>query len=92
MQLPRARSSVIVQEDSEDFFLVDTEGGEVFQINATAARIFSLCQRGASLDDAIAALAEGLSIDGQEALIREDVEETAKTLVALGLCEAPAAP
>ena len=87
MLLPRARPSVIVQEDGADFFLVDTDGGEVFQINATAARIFTFCQRGGTVGSAVAALAEGLSAAGQEALIREDVEATARRLVELGLCE-----
>ena len=87
MRLPRAKTSVIVQKDQADLFLVDTDGGEVFQINETAARIFSLCQGGATIDSAVAALAEGLTTPGQEELIRQDVEATARQLVELGLCE-----
>lgn len=79
---------MIVQKDQSDLFLVDTDGGEVFQINETAARIFTLCQSGKTVADAVAALAEGLSVSGQEEHIRQDVETTARQLVALGLCEA----
>lgn len=87
MLLPRAKKSVIVQKEQADLFLVDTDGGEVFQINETAARIFSFCQGGGTLDAAVAALAEGLAASGQEEHIREDVAATVKALVEMGLCE-----
>jgi hypothetical protein len=88
MNLPKARESVIVQQENEDFFLVDTEGGEVFELNASAAKIFSLCRAGGSYDSAVAALSEGLSVAGQEAEILADVRETVAQLAQLGLCEA----
>ena len=87
MILPKARPFVILQRDLADCFLVDTEGGEVFQINATAAKIFEACASGTELDELVASLAKGLSVPGQEAVIREDVEETVKQLQRLGLCE-----
>lgn len=90
MNLPRARESVIVQQENEDFFLVDTESGEVFELNASAAKIFSLCRAGGTYDDAVAALSEGLSVAGQEPEILADVRETVAQLGELGLCEADA--
>jgi hypothetical protein len=87
MNLPKARESVILQQENEDFFLVDTEGGEVFEVNASAAKIFSLCRSGGSYDSAVAALSEGLRVPGQESEILADVRETVAQLAQLGLCE-----
>ena len=87
MKLPKARASVVVQQEDESFFLVDTEGGEVCEVNASAARIFALCRSGAPYDGAVAALSEGLSVAGQEAEILDDVRATVAQLVALDLCE-----
>jgi hypothetical protein len=87
MILPSARPSVIAQQDGQDFFLLDPDNGEVFQVNATTVKIFALCREGATVDRAVSALAEGLDVAGQEAEIRADVERTAAELCALGLCE-----
>lgn len=85
--LPRPMPGVIIQQQEEAWFLLDTEGGEVFNINATAASIFSLCQGGMTLDGAVLSLATRFSISGQEADIREDVLTTVRTFQELGLCE-----
>lgn len=87
MKLPNARASVIVQQENAEFFLVDTEGGDVFEVNASAATIFSLCRSGASYERAVTALSEGLSVAGQEPEILADVRATVGQLVELGLCE-----
>ena len=50
MNLPKARESVIVQQENEDFFLVDTEGGEVFEVNASAETEYERVS-GATLDE-----------------------------------------
>ena len=88
--LPRPLPGVIVQQQEDAWFLLDTEAGEVFNINATAATIFSLCQSGTTLDGAVQSIAKSLSISGQDAEIREDVLATVRTFQELGLCEAPA--
>jgi hypothetical protein len=88
MQLPRTQPGVILQREQDDHFLVDTEGGQVFEVNVTAARIFELCEGGGSYDDAVAALARGLSAPGQEREILSDVEETVRRFQELGICEA----
>lgn len=88
--LPRPLPGVIVQQQEDAWFLMDTEGGEVFNINATAASIFALCQSGASLEGAVQSLASSLNVSGQEAEIREDVLVTVRTFQDLGLCEPPA--
>ncbi|MCY1014621.1 PqqD family protein [Pyxidicoccus sp. MSG2] len=62
MVLPRAAAGVIVQQQQDAFFLMDTEGGEVFRVNETAARIFELCRSGSTLDDAVQALAGGRAL------------------------------
>lgn len=88
MNLPKARAGVIVQQEKNYFFLVDTDGGEVFEVNASAAKIFSLCRGEVSYEVAVAALAEGLSVHGQEAEILTDVRETVAQLAQLGLLDA----
>ncbi|NPC76476.1 PqqD family protein [Corallococcus exiguus] len=87
MNLPRATSGVIVQQQDEAFFLLDTEGGEVFRVNETAARIFELCQGDTSLEGAVATLALRLGAAGQEEAIRADVQRTVTQFQELGLCE-----
>ncbi|RKH74619.1 PqqD family protein [Corallococcus sp. AB032C] len=87
LNLPRATSGVIVQQQDEAFFLLDTEGGEVFRVNETAARIFELCQGDTSLDGAVASLALRLGAAGQEEAIRADVQRTVTQFQELGLCE-----
>ncbi len=88
MILPKAVSSVVVQQSGEDFFLLDTLGGEMFEINSTAARIFSLCQTGVTYEAAVKSLATELNVTGQDSVILEDVRETVKQFQELGLCEA----
>lgn len=88
--LPRPMPGVIVQQQQDAWFILDTEAGEVFNINATAASIFSLCQSGTTLDGAVQSLAASLSVSGQDAEIREDVLATVRTFQQLGLCEPPA--
>jgi len=87
-KLPRVNSGVTVQQSGKDYFLVDTESGEVFEVNETAARIFSFCQSGSTVDGAVASLAQALSAKGQEAEILEDVHATVRQFQELGLCEA----
>lgn len=85
--LPRAMPGVIVQQQQDAWFLLDTEAGDVFNVNATAARIFSLCQSGATLEGAVQSLASSLNVTGQETEILEDVRHTVRTFQELGLCE-----
>ncbi|EYF07387.1 PqqD family protein [Chondromyces apiculatus] len=87
-RLPRARPGVILQQDQADLFLVDTDGGEVFEVNATAAAIFACCEQAQSYGDAVSALSEGLSEAGQGVEILADVEDTVRLFQQLGLCEA----
>ncbi|RJS20177.1 hypothetical protein DRW03_20725 [Corallococcus sp. H22C18031201] len=92
MKLPPAAPGVIVQQQDDAYFLMDTEGGEVFRVNETAARIFGLCQSGVSLDAAVQTLASGLNAAGQEAEILADVRRTVEQFQELGLCEPHPAP
>jgi len=85
--LPSAVITVVIQNSGEDVFLLDTVGGEMFEVNPTAALIFSLCQRGATYEAAVRELAEVTGAEGQDALILEDVHATVKQLQDLGLCE-----
>lgn len=89
--LPRAMPGVIVQQQQDAWFLLDTEGGDVFNINATAASIFALCQSGATMEGAVQELARSMSASGHEAEILEDVRQTVRTFQELGLCE-PSSP
>ena len=90
MVLPRAVAGVMVQQQQDAFFLLDTEGGEVFRVNETAARIFEFCRDGSTLDDAVRTLATGLSGNGPWDEIREDVRRTVAQFQELGLCETSA--
>jgi hypothetical protein len=83
-------AGVVVQQEQDAFFLLDTEGGEVFRVNETAVRIFELCRSGGTLDDAVRTLSTGLSGNGLRDEIREDVRRTVAQFQELGLCEAPA--
>lgn len=87
MRLPQALDSVVVKQEGEDFFLVDTEGGEVFQINATAARIFGFCREGSTYEAAVQALARMFSAEGQTDAILQDIQATVQQFQELGLCE-----
>ncbi|WP_163997511.1 PqqD family protein [Pyxidicoccus caerfyrddinensis] len=87
MVLPRAAAGVIVQQQQDAFFLMDTEGGEVFRVNETAARIFELCRSGSTLDDAVQALSSGLGGNAPQNEIAEDVRSTVTQFQELGLCE-----
>ena len=80
----------MVQQQQDAFFLLDTEGGEVFRVNETAARIFEFCRDGSTLDDAVRTLATGLSGNGPWDEIREDVRRTVAQFQELGLCETSA--
>ncbi len=84
-KLPRARATVIVQEQDDENYLLDTDGGEAFEVNATAARIFGFCQRELTLADAVRELAADVRDADQEALIRQDVEDTVRQFEELGL-------
>ncbi len=84
-KLPRARATVIVQEQDDESYLLDTDGGEAFEVNATAARIFGFCQRELTVADAVRALASGVRDPDQEELIRQDVEDTVRQFEELGL-------
>lgn len=92
MNLPRARSGVILQSQQHDHFLVDTDGGDVFQVNETAIVIFEHCRDGATAEELVLALSKRFSAPGQETEILADVEETVQTLQSLGLCEAAREP
>jgi hypothetical protein len=87
--LPRPAPGVIVQQQEDAWFLLDTEAGEVFNINSTTATIFSLCQSGTTLEGAVQSIATRFDASGQEAALREDVLTTVRTFQDLGLCEPP---
>lgn len=86
MELPRTRDGFVVRKEDDDYFLVDTEGGNVFQINRTAALIFDFCREQKSFDALLAALSQGLREPAQEAEIRADIEATVKQMIELGIC------
>lgn len=77
----------MVQQQQDAFFLMDTEGGEVFRVNETAARIFELCRSGSTLEDAVQALSSGLGAAAPRQEIIEDVQSTVAQFQELGLCE-----
>jgi hypothetical protein len=77
----------MVQQQQDAFFLLDTEGGEVFRVNETAARIFELCRSGSSLDEAVQVLARGLGDSAPRQEIVDDVQSTVAQFLELGLCE-----
>ncbi|WP_164016571.1 PqqD family protein [Pyxidicoccus trucidator] len=77
----------MVQQQQDAFFLLDTEGGEVFRVNETAARIFELCRTGSTLEDAVQALSSGLGATAPRQEIVEDVQSTVAQFLELGLCE-----
>jgi hypothetical protein len=82
----------MVQQQQDAFFLLDTEGGEVFQVNETAARIFELCRTGSTLEDAVQTLSSGLGAAAPRQEIVDDVQRTVVQFQELGLCEPSAAP
>jgi len=85
--LPRALTTAELHRAGADLFLLDVTSGEVFEINATAAAIFGLCQRGATYETAVQELAAAVQATGQDALILQDVRDTVKQFQELGLCE-----
>src|SRR5687768_15962825 len=85
--LPRPAPGVIVQQQEEAWFLLDTEGGEVFNINATAPSIFTLCQCRLTLDAAVQSLAARFNVSGQAADVHADVLATVRTFQELRLLQ-----
>ncbi len=81
----------MVQQQQDAFFLMDTEGGEVFRVNETAARIFELCRSGSTLEDAVQVLSKGLGESAPRQEIVDDVRSTVAQFLELGLCEPSAA-
>lgn len=77
----------MVQQSGKDYFITDTESGEVFEVNETAARIFSLCQDGKTYEEAVQSLSQAMSGQGQEAIILQDVHDTVRQFQELGLCQ-----
>jgi coenzyme PQQ synthesis protein D (PqqD) len=78
---------VFLQEQDGERFLLDTQSGEVYRVNATAARIFSLCRSRATFEGAAQELVRGLSTPPSEAEVLKDVRGAVHQLQELGLCE-----
>jgi hypothetical protein len=85
--LPRVVGGVLLQEQDGERFLLDTESGEVYRVNATAARIFSLCRSRATFEGAVQVLVSGLSAPPSDAEVLKDVRGAVQQLQELGLCE-----
>ena len=86
--LPRINPSVIVvEQDEESFYLVDTKGGLFFLVNATTARIFACCRNGASLEATVKALASTQPPQKTEGDILGEIQGVVSRLHELGLCE-----
>lgn len=85
--LPRATQGVMVQQQGDEYFLLDTNNGEVFSINESAARIFQACQEQGTFSGLVEALKSASGAVGQERMILEDVRRAVRRLQELGLCE-----
>lgn len=86
MLTPRVLDTVMLQEESGEFFALDLNTGEVFSLNSTAAQILRMCEQGLALPEMISHLRQALHEPVDPQLIQQDVEETLQTFVHLGLC------
>ena len=90
-RLPQTLEEVILQEQQGECFLLDTGSGEVYSVNPTAARIFSLCRSGATFKEAVRDLLSGLQPPLMEAEVLDDVCSTVQRFQQLGICAPPRA-
>jgi hypothetical protein len=85
MKLPAVKDEVMLKESDDEVFVINLDDGEIYQLNDTALKIFSFCQEGITLNEAVTRLAAGCTQPGQEHVIREDVQETVNLLWELDL-------
>ena len=76
MKLPAVRDGIMLKESDHEVFAINLDDGEIYQLNSTAIKIFSFCQEGITLDEAVARLAAECTEPGQEEVICQDVQET----------------
>ncbi|MBN1204709.1 MAG: PqqD family protein [Myxococcaceae bacterium] len=86
--LPPVLEGVILQRQGEACFVMDTNNGEVFSVNPTAARIFEGCQQRETVSAVVNALITAAGArENEHAAVQADVLRLVKELQELGLCE-----
>lgn len=87
MKLPTIKDEIMLREAEDAVFAINLDDGEMYRMNPTAQKIFTFCQEGITLDEAVDRLAAECDEPGQEEIIREDVQSTVGLLHELGFVD-----
>lgn len=90
MNRVRVSADVIFRELDNEAVLLDLASGRYFGLNAVGTRVWTLVAGGATIDDAVAVIAE--EFDAPPAEIAADVTALVDELVSRGLLSADPAP
>jgi hypothetical protein len=82
--LPRKRASVVLRELGAESMLYDPQGDKVVRLNATARRIWELCDGGKDIPAIAAALQNEFAVDSR-ADVGRDVAKAVAGFAAAGL-------
>lgn len=79
----RTRDGLIARRVDDEFLVVDRNGGQVHYLNATAGYVWSMLERGTSVEDIVARVAEHFAVERLAAT--QDVESLIEKLEVLHL-------
>lgn len=89
--LPPVIEGIILQRQGETYFVMDTNNGEVFSVNPTAARIIEGCQQRETVQAVVTSIIAATGGSEDAKVVQSDVLRLVKELQQLGLCE-PSGP
>jgi pyrroloquinoline quinone biosynthesis protein D len=81
----KRRQDVVLTRSGDEALLVDEQGGNVHVLNASAARLWELCDGAPTVGELSDSFAAGYEVD--PAAARADVERMLSTLGELGLLD-----
>lgn len=85
MKIPRIKNEILVRREEDDFYVINTENGETYKLNRTAAEMLENCKEKLSLEEIIVKLSKGNKEERD--LIKEDILKTIKEFIELGFTE-----
>ncbi|MCL6450872.1 MAG: PqqD family protein [Acetobacteraceae bacterium] len=84
--LPRIKGSVMTRQEGEEYYALNLDTGELYRMNRSGWDILRCCQRGLTVEQAVAEIASQYE-PGQEEAILEDVRESVGRLREMGFVE-----
>jgi hypothetical protein len=77
------RNNLTVQSVDDEALILDIDGNQIHQLNATASFIWDVCANFVSIDQITERVVERYAVEPTKA--KADVEEVIKQLLAIGL-------